>query len=190
MIEPMENIPVAYSRVKIIDATGNFAGTTMRVAKAVDIKHSLNSKNIDVFGVLEVKVLYCRLNITYNKTYKILQILTSSNVKWVKPKVLSRTNAIFCIFYCIQIVIVYLLCENINCPNHFTHFQAPVNADSVLRRNRKKIFKELFTIGENGIRHRSAEASLNKEEEPLSSQMDSLMQLEVMLDEIEENVSN
>ena len=56
MIEPMENIPVAYSRVKIIDATGNFTGTTMRVAKAVDIKHSLNNKNIDVFGVLEVKV--------------------------------------------------------------------------------------------------------------------------------------
>ena len=72
MIEPMENIPVAYSRVKIIDATGNFAGTSMRVAKAVDIKHSLNNKNIDVFGVLEVKVLYCGLNITYNKTYKIL----------------------------------------------------------------------------------------------------------------------
>ena len=59
MIEPMENIPVAYSRVKIIDATGNFAGTTMRVAKAADIKHSLNNKNIDVFGVLEVKVIFC-----------------------------------------------------------------------------------------------------------------------------------
>ena len=86
-------------------------------------------------------------------------------------------------------LIVYLLCENTNCPNHFTHFQAPINADSVLRRNRKKIFNELFTIGENGIRHRS-EDSLNKEEEPHSSQMDSLMQLEVMLDEIEENVSN
>ena len=57
MIEPMENIPVAYSRVKIIDATGNFVGTTMRVAKAVDIKHSLNNKNVDVFGVLEVKML-------------------------------------------------------------------------------------------------------------------------------------
>ena len=53
-----------------------------------------------------------------------------------------------------------------------------------------KIFNELFTIGENGIRHRSAEASLNKEEKPRSSQMDSLMQLEVMLDEIEENVSD
>ena len=57
LIEPMENIPVAYSRVKIVDATGNFAGTTMRVAKAVDIKHSLNNKTVDVFGVLEVKML-------------------------------------------------------------------------------------------------------------------------------------
>ena len=70
LIEPMENIPVAYSRLKIVDATGNFAGTTMRVAKAVDIKHSLNNKNVDVFGVLEVKNTV--VDWTISKTYKLL----------------------------------------------------------------------------------------------------------------------
>ena len=69
------------------------------------------------------------------------------------------------------------------------HFQVPLNADSVLRRHRKKIFNELFTIDANGIRRKSAEAGLDQGEEPHSSGMDSLMQLEVMLDEIEETVS-
>ena len=69
------------------------------------------------------------------------------------------------------------------------HFQVPLNADSVLRLHRKKIFNELFTIDANGIRRKNAEVGLDQDDEPRSSGMDSLMQLEVTLDEIEETVS-
>ncbi len=54
LIEPMDAVPVAYSRVRMVDATRSLDATIMRVAKAVDIKHSLNNKNTDIFSVMEV----------------------------------------------------------------------------------------------------------------------------------------
>ncbi len=56
MIEPMENIPVAYSKVKIVDATKNFQNRITQLCKAVDVKHTLKTKNEDFFDPIKVLV--------------------------------------------------------------------------------------------------------------------------------------
>ena len=50
----MENIPVAYSKVKIVDATSNFQNRITQLCKAVDVKHTLKNKNEDFFDLIQV----------------------------------------------------------------------------------------------------------------------------------------
>ncbi len=70
---------------------------------------------------------------------------------------------------------------------HSISLQRPINADSVLRRHRKQIFDDLFTVGPTGIRHKnSPEPSDGHPEEPTSS----LLLLEDELDEAAEKVSD